>query len=57
MQWYKRADDGAMPKHKEGLLLRYHDTYGRVVSGSYLPFTCHFVTASSTRRLPILVIV
>jgi hypothetical protein len=23
IQWYKRADDGAMPKHKEGLLLRY----------------------------------
>jgi hypothetical protein len=46
IQWYKRADDGAMPKNKEGLLLRYRKTCGRVMPGSYVPIT--IATATST---------
>jgi hypothetical protein len=30
-QWFKREVDKAMPKNKEGLLLRYHETCARVV--------------------------
>jgi hypothetical protein len=33
IQWFKRDGDKAMPKNKEGLLLRYHETHTRVVHG------------------------
>jgi hypothetical protein len=46
IQWYKRDGDGAMAKNKEGLLLRNRDTRGRVMPGSYVPFTHHFVAAT-----------
>jgi hypothetical protein len=39
MQWFKRDGDKAMPKNKEGLLLRYRETHTRVVHsdrGAYL---------------------
>jgi hypothetical protein len=31
IQWYKRDGDKAMPKNKDGLLLRYQETHTRVV--------------------------
>jgi hypothetical protein len=46
IQWYKRDGEGAIPKNKEGLLLRYHETCGRVMLGSYVPIT--LATATST---------
>jgi hypothetical protein len=46
MQWYKRAGDSAMPKNKEGLLLRYRETCGRVMPGYYALIT--LATATST---------
>jgi hypothetical protein len=33
IQWFKRDGDKAMPKNKEGLLLRYRKTHTRVVHG------------------------
>jgi hypothetical protein len=33
IQWFKRDGDKAMPKNKEGLLLRYRETHTRVVHG------------------------
>jgi hypothetical protein len=33
IQWHKRAGDGAMPKNREGLLLRYRETCGHVMPG------------------------
>jgi hypothetical protein len=33
IQWFKRYGDKAMPKNKEGLLLRYRETHTRVVHG------------------------
>jgi hypothetical protein len=39
IQWYKRAGDSAMPKNKEGLLLRYRETCGHIMPGSYVPIT------------------
>jgi hypothetical protein len=46
MQWYKRAGDGSMPKHKEVLLLRYRETCDRVMPGYYVPMT--LATEAST---------
>jgi hypothetical protein len=46
IQWYKRAGDGTMPKNKEGLLLPYRETCGRVMQGSYVPIKLS--TATST---------
>jgi hypothetical protein len=31
IKWFKRDDDNAMPKNKEGILLRYRETHTRVV--------------------------
>jgi hypothetical protein len=33
IQWFKRYGDKSIPKNKEGLLLRYHETHTRVVHG------------------------
>jgi hypothetical protein len=33
IQWFKRDGDKAMPKNKEGVLLRYRETHIRVVHG------------------------
>jgi hypothetical protein len=46
IQWYKRAGDGPMPKNKEGLLLRYRETCGCVMPGSYVPITLATVTST-----------
>jgi hypothetical protein len=46
IQWYKKDGYGAMPKNKEGLLLRYCETCGRVMPGSYIPVIT--ITATST---------
>jgi hypothetical protein len=35
IQWFKRDGDKAMPKNKEGLLLRYRKTHTHVVQGTY----------------------
>ena len=50
IQWYKRAGDGPMPKNKEGMLLRYRETCGRVMTGSYAPFVTDPVTSTSSSR-------
>jgi hypothetical protein len=34
IQWFKRDGDKAMPKNKEGLLLRYRETHTRVVDNT-----------------------
>jgi hypothetical protein len=39
IKWYKRAGDGAMPKNKEGLLLRYRNSCAHVMPGYYVPIT------------------
>jgi hypothetical protein len=35
IQWFKRDGDKAMPKNKEGLLLRYRETHTHVVQGTH----------------------
>jgi hypothetical protein len=48
IQWYKRADNGIMHKYKECLLLRYCETCGHVMSGSYVPFMLAASTSAPT---------
>jgi hypothetical protein len=55
IQWFKRAGNGPMPKHKEGLSLRYRETCGRG-----MPVLTHRLCLPKKRPhqpLPILVLV
>jgi hypothetical protein len=53
IQWYKRAGDIAMPKNNEGLLLRYRETCGHVVTyqdAVVTGVTPHLANPNSTEK-------
>jgi hypothetical protein len=52
IQWYKRTGEMEMPKNKEGLLLRYRETRGRVVPSTYQEAAPRQAVATASRLNP-----